>query len=384
MTDLPTPLVPAGVDLRHYPCMNLDVKRLRDSRFAVIVSGEGFRCGLLLWAAAWHQVPAGSLPDDDVELSSLAGFGRAVSAWREHRTDALYGWVKCSDSRLYHPVVAEKAVEAWNTNLLFRWKKETDRIRKENKAREERGLPPLETPAKPLEIRVGTSTTDGLSECVDGHGEGVGDPETPGSAENTGNDGTGEAFRASPPPVPTETDGASDGTPTENPLNVTERNGVSPSCPKPASLVRTRRRYPEDFERFWSAYPTDANMSKIEAGKVWSRITAEDRELAMAAVPNFIAYCQKRPDYRIVHAQRYLSTRRFDGHAATKTDPDTSSGPSLPVFEVRGRQVPSKNILDTIERWQQGGGWPEVWGAPPGNPACRIPRQILERAGVAP
>ena len=32
---------------------------------------NAFRAGVLLWCAAWHQVPAGSLPDDDVEPQAL-------------------------------------------------------------------------------------------------------------------------------------------------------------------------------------------------------------------------------------------------------------------------------------------------------------------------
>lgn len=109
MSDLPAPLVPAEVDLRDFQYMELDVRRLRDSRFGAEVSGDAFRAGVMLWCAAWHQVPAGSLPDDDIELANLAGYGRFVKEWRKVRAEALQGFVPCSDGRLYHEVVCEKA-----------------------------------------------------------------------------------------------------------------------------------------------------------------------------------------------------------------------------------------------------------------------------------
>jgi hypothetical protein len=110
---IPSPLVPAEADLTGYPFMPLDVRRLRDSRIAASSSGEEFRAAVLLWCASWHQLPAASLPDDDIELAQLAGFGRMVKEWKKVKEGALYGWIKCSDGRLYHPVIAEKANEAW-------------------------------------------------------------------------------------------------------------------------------------------------------------------------------------------------------------------------------------------------------------------------------
>jgi len=124
------PLVPANVDLRDFHYMPLDVVRLRDSRIVSHASGEGFRCAVLLWCVAWHQVPAASLPDDDVLLAQYAGFGRSTKEWKKHRTEALHGWVQCDDGRWYHPVVAEKALEAWAQRLQQRWRTECARIKK--------------------------------------------------------------------------------------------------------------------------------------------------------------------------------------------------------------------------------------------------------------
>lgn len=114
-----TPLVPPDVDLRDFAFMPLDVARLRDSKIVDEVDGEAFRAAILLWCAAWHQVPAGSLPNDDGQLAKFAGYGRVVSEWLKVKDGALYGFVLCSDGRLYHPVVAEKAVEAWEKKAEY-------------------------------------------------------------------------------------------------------------------------------------------------------------------------------------------------------------------------------------------------------------------------
>lgn len=110
MSTLPEPLVPADVDLRDFAFMPLDVLRLRDSDLATLATGEEFKAAVLLWCFAWHQVPAASLPDDDRVLARHSGAG---AGWKNVREEALRGFVLCSDLRFYHPVIAEKAIEAW-------------------------------------------------------------------------------------------------------------------------------------------------------------------------------------------------------------------------------------------------------------------------------
>ena len=144
---LPAPLTPPNCDLMDFPYMELDVRQLRDSKFAAAVEAEAFRAGVLLWAASWHQVPAASLPDDDVELAGLAGFGRVVKEWLKVRNEALHGFVKCSDGRFYHAVIAVKANTAFEAKQRHRYDRFRDRLRKENKARKEAGHPELGTPS---------------------------------------------------------------------------------------------------------------------------------------------------------------------------------------------------------------------------------------------
>ncbi|WP_198374043.1 DUF1376 domain-containing protein [Neoroseomonas rubea] len=129
-SELPAPPVPADADLRGLPCVLLDVARLFDSDFYALSTGDEFKAGCSLWWKSWHQLPAGSLPDDDRVLAHLSGAG---ARWPEVKAVALRGWFKASDGRLYHLVVAEKVNEAWAKRLTLR-----DRSRRGNAVRWDR------------------------------------------------------------------------------------------------------------------------------------------------------------------------------------------------------------------------------------------------------
>lgn len=121
MSDLPEPLTPPDCDLRDFPFMPLEVSRLRDSDLASLPDAEARWANIMSWSASWHQVPAASLPDDDAALCRLLGYGRDVKTWLKVRAaGGLRGWVKCSDGRLYHPVVAEKAIDAHERKVTQR------------------------------------------------------------------------------------------------------------------------------------------------------------------------------------------------------------------------------------------------------------------------
>lgn len=113
MTDqLPTPFVPADADLRDFAFTPIYRARLFGSSFHARVNDSEWRAGVTLWLRSWDQAPAGSLPDDDIELCRLAELGRDLKAWKRVKEGALHGWVKCSDGRLYHEVVAACVLEA--------------------------------------------------------------------------------------------------------------------------------------------------------------------------------------------------------------------------------------------------------------------------------
>lgn len=113
LSDLPTPLVPPEVDLRDFQGMWVDTDRLLRSDTWMLGNSDEKAAAFTLWAESWHQVPAASLPSNDRMLAKLS----QAEKWKTSREHALRGWVHCSDGRLYHPVVAEKALEAWIKKL---------------------------------------------------------------------------------------------------------------------------------------------------------------------------------------------------------------------------------------------------------------------------
>lgn len=129
--ELPPPPVPYEVDLKGFPYMPLEVARLRKSKAWLICKRRpdlGFYM-INLWTASWHERPAGSLEDDDDVLADIAMC--PPDRWPHVREDVLRGWTKYSDGRLYHPVVIEKALDAWTGKLRRDYDRECGRIRKE-------------------------------------------------------------------------------------------------------------------------------------------------------------------------------------------------------------------------------------------------------------
>lgn len=114
------PLVPAIVDLTDFEYMPLLVARLRTSLLTATMEPATCWSALLLWAASWHEIPASSLPDDNRLLAAAANYGRDVRGFMKIRKGALHKFVLCSDGRFYHPLVAEKALEAWLSKLAAR------------------------------------------------------------------------------------------------------------------------------------------------------------------------------------------------------------------------------------------------------------------------
>lgn len=132
---LPAPLVPVDCDLRGLDYMPLFGNHLFGSEFNAAATDSEWRAALTLWWAAWNQVPAGSLPDDDTALCRLADLGRDVKGWKKLRARALHGFITCSDGRLYHEFICAQALIAWDKRGKERerkakWRAEQDAKRK--------------------------------------------------------------------------------------------------------------------------------------------------------------------------------------------------------------------------------------------------------------
>lgn len=111
------PLTPRDCDLRDFPFMQIEIKRLLTSETWMLGTGTERSASIALWLESWHQVPAGSLPNKDAILAHLSQHGME---WASIKDNVLKGWVECSDGRLYHPVVCEKALEAMLERLSYR------------------------------------------------------------------------------------------------------------------------------------------------------------------------------------------------------------------------------------------------------------------------
>lgn len=131
---LPAPLTPAGCNLQDFPHTPILRSRLFGSSFHARTTDSEWRAGVTLWLKAWEQVPAGSLPDDDIELCRLAELARDLKTWRKLKAGAMRGWVLCSDGRLYHPVVAEVVRNAVDAKIVQRDKTLKARIAAMQKA----------------------------------------------------------------------------------------------------------------------------------------------------------------------------------------------------------------------------------------------------------
>lgn len=120
------PPIPSEVNLRGMPWMPLDTVRLIDSDLFALSTGDEFKAAVALWCKSWAQLPAASLPSDDRILAHLSGAG---ARWKKVKAMALRGWVQCDDGRLYHPVIAEKALEAWEQREEYQDRQENEKTR---------------------------------------------------------------------------------------------------------------------------------------------------------------------------------------------------------------------------------------------------------------
>ncbi|MFA6180581.1 hypothetical protein [Acidithiobacillus sp.] len=100
------PLTPPGTDLRHGAAFEVDIVNLLHSEFIHLATNEELGAAARLCLRSLFQVPAGSLPNDEIILAKLAGCDHRAKAWQRVRAMALYGWALCSDGRLYHQETA--------------------------------------------------------------------------------------------------------------------------------------------------------------------------------------------------------------------------------------------------------------------------------------
>ena len=163
MNDLPQPLTPPDCDLRTFEWMKLDVNRLLTSETWILGSADECKASVTLWCESWRQVPAASLPDDDRMLAHLS---RAGTGWKKIREAVMKTWIKCSDGRIYHPVVAEKARDAWRERVSHRDRTEAARAAK--MAKKNSSIVCQTDPQSSVTDSVKDSVTETVTETVTG------------------------------------------------------------------------------------------------------------------------------------------------------------------------------------------------------------------------
>ena len=126
---MPQPLTPADCDLRGYEFMPLFGHRLFSSQLNEEATDAEFRACITLWWSAWQNCPAGSVSSSDAVLARVVGYGKDVRAWLKAKKIVLHGFVLCSDGRLYHPIICEAAVKAYESRLKASKTREADRER---------------------------------------------------------------------------------------------------------------------------------------------------------------------------------------------------------------------------------------------------------------
>ncbi|RQZ78826.1 DUF1376 domain-containing protein [Burkholderia cepacia] len=207
--------------------MPIDVPRLLGSDLVHDESPEACWSAMLLWCVSWHEVPAGSMPDNDEWLAKRAGYwhkGKLDPTWHSVRDGALHGWIKCSDGRLYHPVLAEKVNASWFSKHRHAHDKLGERIRKRNKGRPENGLPVLDVPELDAWIEMGRPLERDLFPLEFSTPSGGKEKTSGGKGSASG--GRVDDILRKASGFPPNADDSSAGIPLENALNRAERNGT--------------------------------------------------------------------------------------------------------------------------------------------------------------
>lgn len=341
MADLPTPFVAADVDLKDFAFTPIYRARLFGSAFHARATDAEWRAGVTLWLKSQDQVPAGTLPDDDVDLCRLAELGRDMRSWKKIKTGAIRGWIKCSDGRLHHKVVAEIVNDQWLGKLRQRWATECARQRKECERKgvryERQGFDEWRSSLGQPAIVTVTH-----KEC---HSDG-GDPSEGQAADvasDNGSKGQGQGQgNKKEPPTPTA----------EN--------------ARPAALEF-------EFGEFWKLYPRRDDKGHALKAYRGARRKASAERLTSAA-KKFADECVGRDPKYIPLPATWLNGERWEDQGVAEAS--QALGDDDPLYEAAVWRALLREFSET--RAATGRGyWPSNRGVPPGRPGCQVPRDLL-------
>jgi len=374
VSDLPEPLVASDVDLRDFAFMPLDVVRLRDSDISAKATAEEFRCAVLLWCASWHQVPAGSLPDDDAILSNLAGFGRAVGEWKKHRDGALWKWVKCSDGRLYHPVVAEKAVESWRAK-----KRQRDRTEAARAARLSlRPASPATTDVTEQASRVARPSQATRRAVTNS----VTEPETTEARLSQSEVGdVTEPVTSSKGQGQYKGQGQTDNLPAQRSVPDTPAESDRPASERPPDPgARQTKSELDAVEAACRAALGEAQPQDLVVGPMVEIV----RKFGQERVSLCLASEARRPREKPIRTWKIWARIVVESliDPAARSAPAASAGPPERAFRIGWQDLEWSESFArmALNRWEADGVWFDAWGPIP--PQSRRLREIAAELGV--
>lgn len=132
----------------------------------------------------------------------------------------------------------------------------------------------------------------------------------------------------------------------------------------PASPALKKRNgknaYTPGYDAFWKAYPSTEGQSKLDGFKAWQKLSPEQQAQAMASLPSYAALLKKSDGRAVKHVQGYLNGRMFESFAASVIDDDE------PTWRRRLIYARDQRIWSTAKL-----------GPLPGQPGCRVPRELL-------
>jgi hypothetical protein len=355
----------------------MEVERLFGSEFHAQTSDSAWRAGVTLWLKSFHQVPAASLPDDDVALARLAELGRDIKAWRRIKRGALRGWVHCRDGRIYHRVVAEKALEAWIEKLgqrkssgignAKRWGGEFDLAALDQELDEAvRRLNSLNANSRVFGrrfVKEHIARTNPLKEhgtnCPGGIAAGV-----PVRSQGKGRDNNPYS-PLSGDVLPTEHEALNEQQPSES---------TSPTSPDgwPSNA----------FSQWWSIYPRkDAEKvarAAFDKLRIRGSVSFADlmaKTLILSNTPKGRNEPAKRGQDVRPQPATFLNQERFN-------DPPETWGAAQDAVPSAEGIRPSETFSeaewsDRVRHFHLDGQWSRFWGPPPGETGCQVPPHLL-------
>lgn len=318
------------IDLTDFQFMPLFIGRLQRSK-------AWLRCKrqpelafymLNLWLRSWHEIPAGTIENDDDVLADAAMC--SPDKWDKIKAKVLVGWTTRGDGRLEHPVVAEIAAQSWAEKVEYRRKKEEERLRKAAKR------------------------------AQSGNGHEPDDPDLSGGH-------------------PADNSGLSDGIPAETALKGKGevRDSVSLSSKTRAQIEPDEKQ--KRFDRIKAAInvdPEDPSWSAINGWlEMWELRGADFEADVLATVLQMMS---KKPQTFTPNALIYFDAtiqqnidariRRAEAPAPRSTLPPKPFNPDDEKWAAR------------LRAFNGDGTWDAKWGVMPGELGCQAPQHLLEQA----